>query len=187
MPMAGGWGGKNRERNAMKPMREERRKLISTKKRRMEKGYNRHGRTTIYSLSWWISKKKFVSTSVVSQKYLFLSYSTFFWPKNSIFANSKSLFPLLERARALDSPPPRFCRLIHHWRRQPPQKKKKRRVWAQKSGKLEQEKRFFKSIKFTNLGQVSSKLAFFWYSVFQALERGRFFKMKRKKKGLVGG
>ena len=75
----------------------------------MEKGcprYNRHGRTTVYSLSLCLSNK------TTSQRQWFLTKNlqniifTFFWQKN-IFANSKSpLFPLLERAPALNSSSP---------------------------------------------------------------------------------
>ncbi len=129
----------------MKPMREERRKLISTKKEEEEedgKGVPEIQQTWAdYNIiPLFVSEqKKNESTPVVSQKIFKISLSSFFWQK-PIFANSKSLFPLLERAPALNFPaPPSVAWSITG----EDSRRKKRRVWAQKSGKLEQEKRFF--------------------------------------------
>ncbi len=103
--------GAKMERNAMKPMREERRKLISTKKEEEEedgKGVPEIQQTWAdYNIiPLFVSEqKKNESTPVVSQKIFKISLSSFFWQK-PIFANSKSLFPLLERAPALNFPAP---------------------------------------------------------------------------------
>ena len=189
-----GWRMRGQKWRGMRWSRWEKKEenwLAQKKRRRGEDGKGvpeiqqtwAHYSTYLYSLSLCLSKKSTCQRLWFPKK-IFLYHIQVFW---QFFLPNPSRFSHFLSVRGLSIPPPpasvAWSITGEDSRRK---KRKKRRVLAQKSGKLEQEKRFFrKSKKVENLGQVSSvKLAFLWYSVFPGpREREVFFKMRRKKKG----